>query len=124
MVDQPPRYRSRWQSKAPPRPKANDFTGWQRERTLSTPLPANVLLPVAYDDRDLAAVQAVRDGRASQEQQRRALEWIVWASGAYGRTFRPDPYEAAYAAGRRELGVELVKLLNTKASRASTTEQG
>lgn len=81
-------------------------------------------MPAAYDDRDVAALKACRDGTASPDQQMRAMEWIVWASGTYHRTFRRDPHDAAYLQGRREMGTEVVKLMNTRTRNQTESEQG
>jgi hypothetical protein len=98
--------------------------GRVEEWDLSLPLPENVKMPVAYDDACISALKACRDGTASPEQQRRAMSWIVWSAGTYVRTYHTDPFDNAYAAGRREHGVEIVKLLNSRTTRQSHTEQG
>jgi hypothetical protein len=114
------RYRSRMDP--PPRqPTSAALTGWVKERTLATPLPEDVRLPAAYDDRDIAALKSLRYG---SEQHQRALEWIVWASGTYHNAFRLDPIAAAYAAGRRSVGLEIVKLINSKTPTQDDSEHG
>ena len=118
------RYRSRLEKPPPRKRRSNDFTGWVKERNLNTPLPVDVLLPPAYDDQDIAALRALRYGEASSDQQKRALEYIIWSSGCYSRVQRRDSVDSAYAAGRREHGCDIVNVMNTRTSRQSDSEQG
>lgn len=80
--------------------------------------------PVAYDVADAAALQALSEGRATPEQQIRALKWIVEiASGTYDLSFRPGSTgdrDTAFAEGRRFVGMSCVKLtkLNLAALRS------
>lgn len=64
-----------------------------------------------YDVADAAAVQAVAFGRASEDQQKRAMKWIVEKGCmAYDETFHPESERAStFMQGRRFVGLLLVK---------------
>lgn len=64
-----------------------------------------------YEIADAAAIQAVAHGRASEEQQKRAIKWIVEAGAmTYDETFHPDSERAsAFMQGRRFVGMQIVK---------------
>jgi hypothetical protein len=71
--------------------------------------------PTEWQDEDAYAVQAIMYGRASEEQQRRAMTFIVNnLCGTYDQSFRPpeldpDGRVTAFASGKRQVGLELVK---------------
>lgn len=66
-------------------------------------------LPAPYDLSDVVAIQALARGEADAEQQVRALKWIVEVcAGAYSDGWHPEL--ADFAAGRRRVGMEIVKL--------------
>lgn len=70
-----------------------------------------------YEAADISAIQALERGEATPEQQKRALTWIIIeAARTYDQSFRPDPYETAFAEGRRFVGNEVVKMLKLNAS--------
>lgn len=70
--------------------------------------------PTEYDIADVSAVQALANGNASPEQQRRALAWIVeMAAGYYDLSFRPGvdgQRDTDFAEGKRFVGAQVVKL--------------
>ena len=70
--------------------------------------------PAAYDDEDVAAVKAVAAGNASPGQQKRCLTWIIHkAAMTYDETFVPaQPDVSAFLAGRRNVGNQVLKLVN------------
>lgn len=73
--------------------------------------------PVPYSAADVEAVKALQNGTANDEQQRRALAWVInKAAQTYEVSFRSDAEggdrETAMAEGRRFVGLSLVKLLN------------
>lgn len=71
--------------------------------------------PADWEAADAAAIQALAKGDASEVQQQRALNWIInKACGTYDEGYRPDPSDHAYAAGRRGVGLQIVKLLKIK----------
>jgi hypothetical protein len=84
--------------------------------------------PADYEPEDAYAVQAVMAGRASVDQQLRAMRFIVERiCGTYDLSFRPeDPQHTTFAEGKRFVGLQLVKFarLNLSALRGNATEQG
>lgn len=73
--------------------------------------------PVDYKDADVGALQALQRGDATEQQQKRALRWLVEkAAGTYEVSYRSDvdggDRETAFAEGRRFVGLQTVKLLN------------
>jgi hypothetical protein len=73
--------------------------------------------PPQYAKADIYAVQALENGIANAEQQKRALDWIITtASSTYDEPFRPDQGDVTnYMLGRRSVGLAIVKLLKLKA---------
>ncbi len=71
--------------------------------------------PVEYDEADHRAVIAISQGVAAADQQRRAYEWIVFASGFEDMSFRPGGLEGQretdFAEGRKFVGRQIVKLV-------------
>ena len=82
--------------------------------------------PAPYDDDGLItmAIKALAAGNANQDQQRRALDWIVRVlCGTYDLSFRPDSERAtAFAEGKRHVGLQIIKhtKLTTSAKRAKS----
>jgi len=72
-------------------------------------------IPYSLDPNDLAgirALKAVSQGVATSEQQKQALDWIVYiACQTYGDDYRTDPRDHAYAAGRRAVGLAITSAL-------------
>lgn len=68
--------------------------------------------PPPYSKYDVAAIQALMTGTASDHQQQRALKWIIeTACATYDLSFRPDNARATdFAEGKRHVGLQLVKL--------------
>lgn len=72
--------------------------------------------PVGYDLPDIVALQALQQGTADAEQQKRALKWIVEvASGRDEQSFYPGGEDGRrntdFAEGRRFVGNSIVKML-------------
>ena len=89
----------------------------------------SAVTPTPWELADASAMQALVDGKATPEQQKRALNWIIYgACGTYDLDYRPDPREHAVVSGKRAVGLEIVKLLkiNTGAFRKDkkNSEQG
>jgi hypothetical protein len=65
-----------------------------------------------YEIADAASVQALVRGKASPEQQVRALTWIIHvACATYETSFQPGMADAtAFMEGRRFAGEQIVKL--------------
>ncbi len=69
------------------------------------------LIPTPYEKKDVAAIQALLEGNASEAQQKHALSYIINnMCGTYDEPFRPDQRETDYALGKAHIGRDLVKL--------------
>lgn len=73
--------------------------------------------PALYDVATVEAMKAVAAGNASEGQQKRALAWIInSAAMTYDETMVPGmPDVASYLQGRRNVGLQIVKLVNLPA---------
>ena len=84
--------------------------------------------PPDWEIPDAAALQALARGTATEEQQRRALQYVIEnICGTYDMSFRSGrPDDSAFAEGKRFVGLQIVKLLklNLGAIRGKPTEQG
>lgn len=68
--------------------------------------------PAPWENADAAAVQALAVGKATPDQQQRALNWMInSAAGTYDLEYRTEPRDHAFASGRRFVGLQIVKLL-------------
>lgn len=70
--------------------------------------------PAKYSRYDAFAIKAVAKGEATEAQQQRALQWIIQAAAmTYDETFVPgQPDVSNFLAGRRSVGLQVVKLIN------------
>lgn len=73
--------------------------------------------PAAYELPEHHAIKALHRGDATPEQQKKALEWIVQrAAMTHDQSFFPgDPLVTAFIEGRRSVGLQILKLVTTKA---------
>lgn len=76
------------------------------------------IAPGVYTVAIAEAVKAVAAGNASPSQQQACMNWIIHhAAGTYDETFVPGQSDASdYLAGRRNVGLQLVKLINVPIS--------
>jgi hypothetical protein len=83
---------------------------------MKKPAPIQPWMPAPYEEADTYAIKALAAGKASEGQQKRALEWIInTLCGTYDLSFRPGPEgdrDTAFAEGRRSVGLQLVKQVN------------
>lgn len=71
-----------------------------------------------YTEAEAHAIRALRDGVASDRQQKMALDFMIRAFGTYDTSFRPDnQYLSAFAEGRRHAGTTLIWMLNAAPTR-------
>lgn len=86
--------------------------------TPRTPHPPEPWLPVPFAKADAYAIKALARGEATEEQQKRALEWFVYtASVADDLSYRPGvdgDRATAFAEGRRFVGLQTLKLVNIR----------
>ena len=109
------------------RPATQRNTGYVAERTMAFPLEREPWLPAPYDNADVAAMKALRDGIADGYQQKLALEWIIYICGTYENPFRSgiDGARASdFASGKQMVGQSIVKLINLPAKNHDQGEQG
>ena len=70
-------------------------------------------VPPPYEIADVASIQALQRGDASEHQQKLALKWLIErAAGTYEFNFYPTDRETAFALGREFVGQQIVKLLH------------
>ena len=76
------------------------------------PIPAPYT-SAEFTARDVLALRALATGTASEEQQKRALAWVINSAAlTYDLDYRPDSRDHAFASGRRFVGLQIVKLVN------------
>jgi hypothetical protein len=70
--------------------------------------------PPEWEPEDAHAIQAVMYGRASEEQQKRAMAFIVnQICGTYDLSYRSaSDRDTAFAEGKRFVGLQLTKFAN------------
>jgi hypothetical protein len=73
--------------------------------------PPAPYLPATYDVADIAAIQACCVGEATPQQQKRAMDWIMYkAANMNDLEYRTDGRDHAFASGRRYVGMQIYKL--------------
>ena len=92
-----------------PRRPRGEVVGRIERRDASVMLPRNPELQPAFDEIDRAALIALRDGNADDNQQRRALGYIMWLTGYSDRLYRPGHNE--FVLGRHSVGEAIVAVL-------------
>lgn len=85
-------------------------------------LKADILAVPDFDAADSAAIRALTEGKATADQQRRALDWIIYfAAATYDVSFRPDALggdrATAFAEGRRFVGNSIILLTKIQTSK-------
>ena len=78
--------------------------------------PSDAHFPATYDEPVVRALQAMNAGKASDGQQKLALDWIITkACNLYDMSYRADADGGARAEafheGRRFVGNQIVKML-------------
>lgn len=89
--------------------------------------PGAAYAPADYDIADVKAIKQLMVGQADEEQQKRALNWIVnVACATYDQPFRPGKDgQTEFACGRQFAGQQIVKLtkIDLVALQESTAKQ-
>lgn len=71
-----------------------------------------------YIAADALAIQALVDGKAEPQQQKRAIDWIVMqASGTYEFNYYKTDRDTAFGLGRSFVGQQIVKLMKVNTSK-------
>ena len=91
--------------------------------------PLKPWAPADYEVADAAAIQALMRGDATEEQQQRALRYVIEVvAGTYEQTYWPGGDEGRrdsdFAEGRRFVGNTLVKLTKLNLSKMRRMENG
>lgn len=74
-------------------------------------------MPPKWEVADASAIQALVDGRAEPEQQKRAIKWIVEeAAGTYEFNYYPTDRDTSFALGRAFVGQQIVKMMKLNTS--------
>jgi len=85
--------------------------------TPPTPTIPPAYLPPKWEIADVAAIQACCDGKATPEQQKRAIDWVVlYACCTDDVEYRPSEREHVLASGRRFVGLQIRKLMSLNLS--------
>ena len=80
-------------------------------------MPRQGPTPAAFDEHDAVAIQALAAGKATAEQQRRALKWILEGACALPIwAYCKDERETNLALGRQFVGQQIVGVMNVKVS--------
>jgi hypothetical protein len=93
---------------------------------MARPKPAPLWAPADWNDDDARALKALQAGNAGEAQQQRALAWIInRACMTYDEPFHPDnPRVTDFILGRRNVGLQIVKLLNVRLGALQKIENG
>lgn len=84
--------------------------------------------PAPYDEEVVMAVRACIEGKATDGQQKLAMDWIITkASNLYDMSYRPEGKGGARASdfheGRRFVGNQIVKMLRPETLQALKAKQ-
>jgi len=80
--------------------------------------------PPVWELADVMAIQACVAGTATPEQQKRAIDWIVYrAAGTDEVDYRPIEREHVFVSGRRFVGLQVRKLMALRPQAFSKTNQ-
>jgi len=68
-----------------------------------------------FEPADATAIQAVFNGTADEEQQRRAMRWLLdYACGVHEMSYTPgDQYATAFKEGQRFVAKQIGEVLRT-----------
>ncbi len=88
----------------------------QRRKTQRQVLEDNApWLPTPYSVADAMAIKALYDGKATEEQQKRALAWVIEkASACHNAHYyagQDGERNTVFALGKAQVGQEIIKLI-------------
>ena len=90
------------------------------------PEPVRPWHPAVYDDFAIGSLRALFNGTATEHQQKKAVEYILFElCGIRDLSYRPDSErDTAFAEGKRFVGLQMVKIskLFTKGVNAPPVE--
>lgn len=71
-------------------------------------------VPLASNIPAIISIRAVYQGTASPEQQKEALQYIIYTLCAFNQiSYRPDSRDSAFAEGKRFVAHEIIMRINT-----------
>ena len=86
-------------------------------KTPHTPKIPAAYAPAGWELPDAAAIQACIDGKATPEQQKRAIDWIVYRAACTDDVeYRPEERDHVFASGRRFVGLQIRKMMGLNLS--------
>lgn len=98
----------------------------RRRPTKDAVLERGPWLPTEYAVADASAFQALQRGDANPEQQRRALAWLMNATGIRDLSYRPGGEDGRrdsdFAEGKRFVGLQVAKLMTADIARMRRSE--
>jgi hypothetical protein len=81
--------------------------------------------PVEYEAQNVSAVQLLQQGECPEHLQQEFLRWLIEdVARTYDQSYRVDPYNTAFAEGKRFVGNTVVKMLKLKASKVAEENDG
>lgn len=82
-----------------------------------TPVIPAAYAPAPWEIADVAAIQACVEGKATPEQQKRAIDWIVYRACCTDEVeYRPEERDHVLASGRRFVGLQIRKMMGLNLS--------
>lgn len=77
-------------------------------------------LPAPYEPHHIGAVQALARGDCPEHLQKEFLRWLIEdVCSTYDQSYRVDPYNTAFAEGKRFCGNQVIKMLHLDAVKVS-----
>ena len=74
--------------------------------------------PAVWELPDASAIQACIAGTANAEQQKRAIDWVVYRAACTDDVeYRPEERDHVFASGRRFVGLQVRKMMALDLSR-------
>lgn len=87
--------------------------------------PPSPVEPPVREIPDIAAIQALERGTATEDQQKRALRWIIYeVAKTYDLSYRPgDQSQTDFAEGKRFVGLEIISTLKINLTKLREQEE-
>ena len=78
----------------------------------------NPYAPAKYEAEHASAAQLLVQGECPEHLQKEFMRWLIEdVAGTYDQSYRVDPYNTAFAEGKRFVGNTVVKMLKLRASK-------
>ncbi len=80
--------------------------------------------PAPYESRHVSAVQLLTEGECPAHLQQEFIRWLIEdVSRTYDMSFRFDPYQTAFAEGRRFVGNQVVNMMHLDAKKVRSENE-